>query len=180
MGAAVPPPEPVRGDNLATSVLRTVPRAASMMLGVLALVACIPSQPGATAGQSAAPATPSIARSGSDSELSKLRSPPPGLTCDAMGVPYGSARIQIDGEAADPVTALTDANSSLKTYWSPGFALGLATDAVADWVVRDPNGQVVASQGERLDIPAGAWPRLHGYFVCPTADALYVLLEDPA
>lgn len=97
-----------------------------------------------------------------------------------MAVPYGSARIQIDVEAADPVTAVTDAGSSLKTYWSRGFALGLATDAVGDWVVRDPNGQVVAGQGERLDIPAGAWPRLHGYFVCPTADALYVLLQDPA
>lgn len=77
------------------------------------------------------------------------------------------------------MTAVTDAGATLNTYWSPGFSLGLATDAVADWVVRDPNGQVVAGQGETLDIPAGARPRLHGYLVCATADALYVLLRDP-
>jgi hypothetical protein len=46
--------------------------------------------------------------------------------------------------------------------------------------VRDPAGQVIAADGEALPIPEGAWPRLHGYFVCPSADALYVLLQDPA
>jgi hypothetical protein len=74
---------------------------------------------------------------------------------------------------------VTDAGATLHTYWSPGFSLGLATDAVADWVVRDPNGQVVAGPGEILDMPAGTRPRLHGYVVCATADALTVLLRDP-
>lgn len=95
-----------------------------------------------------------------------------------MEVPYRSARLQIDGNAvADAVTAVTDYGSTLRTYWSPGFGLGSATGA--DWVVRDPYGQVVAGQGEVIDIPDGAWPRLRGYFVCPTKEALYVLLKDP-
>ena len=46
--------------------------------------------------------------------------------------------------------------------------------------VKDPTGQVVAANGETLDIPEGALPRLHGYFVCPSDNALYVLIQDPS
>ena len=41
-------------------------------------------------------------------------------------------------------------------------------------------GQIVAADGDVLTIPEGEWPRHKGYFVCPSADALYVLLADPA
>ena len=149
-------------------VLRS--QAASLLLGVLVLAGCVAGRPAGT---------PSIAPSGLCSGPSELGSPPPDLACDATALPYQRARFQIDGTAADPVTAVTDAGATLHTYWSPGFSLGLATLAVADWVVRDPYGQVVAGQGEILDIPDGARPRLHGYLVCATADAFYVLLRDP-
>jgi hypothetical protein len=38
----------------------------------------------------------------------------------------------------------------------------------------------VAKDGDELDVPEGAFPRLKGYFVCPSQDALYVLLQDPS
>jgi hypothetical protein len=128
---------------------------------------------------SQAPATPSAQPSAPAAAAPVLRPAPANLGCDAMGVSYRSARIEIDGAAADPVTAVTDDGKSLRTYWSQGFSLGLANDAVADWVVRDPAGQVIAGDGETVDIPEGAWPRLHGYFVCPSTDSLYILLQDP-
>ena len=106
----------------------------------------------------------------------QLRVAPADLGCDAMGVPYRSATFKVDPFAADPVTAVTDQGASLRTFWSAGFEGGPATDPV----VRDPAGQIVAADGDVLTIPEGEWPRLKGYFVCPSADALYVLLADPA
>lgn len=35
-----------------------------------------------------------------------------------------------------------------------------------------------AADGEVLEMPQGAFPRLKGYFVCPSTDAVYVLLQD--
>jgi hypothetical protein len=40
-------------------------------------------------------------------------------------------------------------------------------------------GEVVVTAGEVLVISRDDWPRLHGYFVCPSLDALYGLLSDP-
>ncbi|HSL76284.1 MAG TPA: hypothetical protein VK867_05025 [Candidatus Limnocylindrales bacterium] len=102
-----------------------------------------------------------------------LQPAPANLGCDTVGVPYRSVTFKIDPAAADPVTATTDQGTTLRTYWSAGFVGGAAD-------VRDPNGQVVAKDGDVLDIPEGAFPRLTGYFVCPSPDALYVLLQDPS
>jgi hypothetical protein len=96
-----------------------------------------------------------------------------------MPVPYRRVTFQIDPGTADPVTVLTDTGRALPTYWSPGFTLTSAQDAAGGPVVQDPNGQVVATADDTLDIPSGARPRLHGYFVCPSPEALYVLLQDP-
>jgi hypothetical protein len=96
-----------------------------------------------------------------------------------MPVPYRKVTFQIDPGTPDPVVAVTDTGTTLATFWSPGFTLTSVQFAAAAPVVQDPNGQVVASAGETLDIPEGALPRLHGYFVCPSADALYILLQDP-
>ena len=106
----------------------------------------------------------------------QLRVAPADLGCDAMGVPYHSVTFKVDPAAADPVTAVTDQGASLRTFWSAGFEGGPAPDPV----VRDPAGQVGAADGDVLAIPEGAWPRLKGYFVCPSADAVYVLLADPS
>lgn len=153
--------------------------AAALLVGSLTLVGCGPGGPFGHAGPSVASAPPSIERTASGGDPFGLRRAPADLACDAIGVSYGRARIIIDGNAPDPVTAETDDGHMLHTYWSEGFSLGLAPNAVADWEIRDPFGVKVAGVGEVLDIPDGAWPRLHGYFVCPTADALYVLSKDP-
>lgn len=102
-----------------------------------------------------------------------LQPAPANLGCDTMAVPYRSVTFKIDPGAADPVTATTDGGATLKTFWSVGFVGGAAD-------VQDPNGQVVAKDGDVLEIPQDAFPRLKGYFVCPSADALYVLLQDPS
>jgi hypothetical protein len=104
-----------------------------------------------------------------------LRQAPPDLGCDTIGIPYRNVTFQIDPAAEEPVTAQTDTGKSLQTFWSAGFQ-----GSAEERVVKDPSGQVVVSDGETLAIPEGAFPRIHGYFVCPSENALYVLLEDPA
>lgn len=104
-----------------------------------------------------------------------LRAAPADLGCDAMPVAYRRVVFQIDPGAEEPVTAQTDTGKSLQTFWSAGF-VGVSGGPV----VKDPSGQVVAANGEGLDIAEGALPRLHGYFVCPSDNAIYVLLQDPS
>jgi hypothetical protein len=138
---------------------------------MLAIIALLVAACGGQSGTASAPSDAAYA--------SQLRAAPASLGCDAMPVPYRRVTFQIDPGTADPVTAITDLGASLATYWSPGFTLTSVQFAAAAPVVQDANGQVVATSGETLDIPEGAWPRLHGYFVCPSPDALYVLLDDP-
>jgi hypothetical protein len=102
-----------------------------------------------------------------------LQPAPANLGCDTMAPPYSSVTFHIDPTAAEAVTATTNAGATLKTFWSPGFVGGAAD-------VQDPNGQVVVKDGDVLEIPGDAFPRLKGYFVCPSPDALYVLLQDPS
>jgi hypothetical protein len=118
----------------------------------------------------AAPPTPPAA------DEIQLRLAPANLACDAIGVPYKSATFRIDATATEQVSAVADTGTQLRTFWSAGFQGGSADERV----VRDSSGQVVATDGEVLTIPDGAWPRLHGYFVCPSADALYILVPDPS
>lgn len=98
------------------------------------------------------------------------------IGCDTIGISYRSVMFEIDPAAFDPVTAITDQGMSLRTYWSPGFVGGPPEDPV----VRDPDGQVVAADGDVLPVPGDAYPRLKGYFVCTAPDALYVFLADPS
>lgn len=105
-----------------------------------------------------------------------LRVAPPNLGCDAMAPEYRSVTFAIDAAAPEHVVARTDSGTTLSTFWSAGFEGGSSEDPV----VRDPAGAVVARDGEVLRIPEGAWPRLAGYFVCPSSNALYVLLVDPS
>ena len=138
---------------------------------------------GCTGGStpSAAPsvAPPSAAPSGAPSDAPPsgagvtLQPAPANLGCDTVAPEYSSVTFHIDASAADDVTATTNAGATLKTFWSVGF-VGGATD------VRDPSGQVVVKDAEVLEMPQGAFPRLKGYFVCPSPDALYVLLQDPS
>ena len=101
---------------------------------------------------------------------------PPGMACDAIGVSYRSATFQIDAAGAQPVMARTETGQPLRTVWTPGFERGPDGEAT----VVDPAGAVVAADGDTLAIPTDAWPRVHDYLVCPTPDALYVLLTEPS
>jgi hypothetical protein len=125
---------------------------------------------------SARPSAPSAQPSASAAAL-VLREAPANLGCDTMGwqgEPYTSLTFRIDPAAAEQVSAVSNTGAELQTFWAAGF-VGSATERV----IRDPAGQVVARDGEVLAVPAAAFPRLHGYFVCLNPDKLYVLLADP-
>ncbi len=100
---------------------------------------------------------------------------PADLGCDAITVPYRSFTIHIDPSARDQVWAITDRGVRLWTSWAPGFQGGNATDPV----IRGPAGEIVARDGEFVALPEADWTRLHGYFVCPSHDAIYVLPKIP-
>jgi len=120
-------------------------------------------------------ATPTTAPASPGAAQIQLRQAPADLGCDAMGVAYREVTFRIDPTAVEQVTAVTNTGASLRTFWSAGFRGGSADEKV----VRDPSGAIVAADGEVLGIPQDAWPRLHGYFVCPSPEALYVLIQDP-
>jgi hypothetical protein len=143
-------------------------------LAVAMIAAACASPAAPSANPSSAPSQSAGQAPGSGATIA-LRPAPAGLGCDAMPVAYRRVTFQIDPGAEEPVTAQTDTGKSLQTFWSTDF-VG-STEGLA---VKDPTGQVVAANGETLDIPEGALPRLHGYFVCPSDNALYVLIQDPS
>jgi hypothetical protein len=94
-----------------------------------------------------------------------------------MQAAYQSVTFRIDPTATEPVTAVTNLGARLLTYWAPiGFRAGTAEQPM----IWDRAGTVVARDGEQLVIPGGAWPRLHGHFVCPSTNALYIFDKDPS
>jgi hypothetical protein len=100
-----------------------------------------------------------------------LRESPPDLGCDAIGIEYTTITFRIDPTASEPVTAITDTGVSLQTHWAAGFRAGTADERV----IRDPNGQVVAKDGDV--VPASG--QLGGYFMCLGPESLFVLLQAP-
>jgi hypothetical protein len=82
--------------------------------------------------------------------------------------------IRIDPTAVDQVTPISRDGRVHRMYWSTGFEGGTAKDPV----VRDPNGEVVARNGDILTYSGDGFPKLHGYAVC-FGDGLYVLLQGP-
>jgi hypothetical protein len=150
-----------------------------LSLMAVAVLAAACASPAAPTAKPPSVLSPGPTQSAAEGTMT-LRAAPADLGCDAMPVDYRNVTFRVDPGANDPVTAATDTGATLKTYWSPGFTLTSVQDAAAAPVVQDPNGQVVARDGEELAVPEGALPRLHGYFVCPSADAVYVLLVDPS
>ena len=128
-----------------------------------------------SASPTAAPTTQSSAAPPASGTAIQLSPAPANLGCDTMGVDYRGVTFHIDPAAVDQVTALADTGTVLQTFWAAGFTGGTA----ADKNVLDPAGAVVVSDGDMLAIPQAAFPRLQGYFVCPSPDALYILAADP-
>ena len=124
---------------------------------------------------SAAPTTSPASPAAPSGAMIQLNQAPADLGCDTIGVDYREVTFQIDPAETEQVGALADTGMVLRTFWSAGFTGGPAGQNV----VLDSAGAVVATDGEVLAIPEGAFPRLHGYFVCPSTDALYILAEDP-
>lgn len=86
--------------------------------------------------------------------------------CPGAGVPF-PLRFQIDPRADEQVVAVARDGRRYLVWWAPGFEAG----DVSDPVVRDPDGVVVAQDGEFLE-----GPLLHGHTVCATSDSIYILL----
>jgi hypothetical protein len=157
------------------------------LLGCLLLVGCAGSSPSATvtgaptaapstaAPSSAAPSNSAPSSAAPSTPAIVLREAPANLGCDTIGIDYQNVTFRIDPAAAEQVSAVTDTGVTLLTYWAAGFEPGTADERL----IRDPDGQVVATDGEVLAVPQGAQTRLHGYFVCLAPEALYVLLADP-
>lgn len=101
-----------------------------------------------------------------------LRAAPDNLGCDAVPTPWKFFVIRVDASADDQVWAINDKGGRMNTFWERGFMGGTSTNPV----VLDPDGQVVARDGERIDVPDAAWPELHGHFVCPSLETIYILL----
>jgi hypothetical protein len=139
-------------------------RIAAFILGVLA-IGCSPAavqSPSAVPSQLASAAGIALQRSGQNG-------------CDTIGVDYTSATIKIDAASDPDVWAETDTGKKIAVNWTAGFT---ATDGSAP-VIRGPKGEEVARDGTTIDVPADAYPRLVGYFVCLGSEALYVLETDP-
>jgi hypothetical protein len=159
--------------------------AAMALAGFLELAACAPvASTAPTTAPSVAPSVPvSTAPTGpaaSQSAVVLHQAPAVGYPpCDSIGVdnPAHSVTFQIDPEAAEQVTALTDTGVTFTTYWSAGFQPGTATERV----IRDPAGNVVVTDGDVLPLPEAADPRLHDYLVllCNGSNWLFVFLTDP-
>ena len=134
------------------------------------VVACAPTAPATPFGTAPPPSAP--AATGAEIQLQPAAA---NLVCDTIGVDYREVTFQIDPGSTTQVTALADAGRVLQTFWAAGFRGGTSDNKV----VFDPTGAVVVTDGDKLAIPEGAFPRLKGYFVCPAPEALYILAADP-
>ncbi len=140
-------------------------------MAVAVLVAACGSATPTSAPVSAPPASPPVA----SGAAIQLQPAPANLGCDTIGVDYREVTFQIDPGSTTQVTALANTGLVLRTFWAAGFRGGTADNKV----VFDPTGAVVVTDGDKLAIPEGAFPRLKGYFVCPAPEALYILAADP-
>src|SRR5262245_36104417 len=152
--------------------------ARSLALLVLSLAAVACAGPTQTSSSATAPPVVPVKPSSSLAGAStiELHRAPANLGCDSIGVDYTSMTFHIDPGAVDPVIALTNKGTTLMTYWSDGFVAGPDRERV----IRDAAGRLVVSDGDPLLVPAAAYPRLAGYFVCLAQDAIYVLDTDPS
>lgn len=145
-------------------------RGASLVLLALAAGACSPAQSPASTG------TPGASPSAPAATTIVLDRAPANLGCDTIGVGYRSITFFIDPTQTPMVWAVTDRGERLGVKWDDSF-----TGApIASPGVLDKSGAIVASNGEVLLIPQAAWPNLHGHFVCPSTETVFVLDQAPS
>ena len=149
-------------------------RSISLLFISLALVAC--ASPGTTAPTAPPVASAAPSPTAAPSTSIELHRVAGDMGCDTIGIDYTNLTFHIDPAAVDQVTALTNKAVTLKTYWSKGFQPGSDSERV----IRDASGQGVVRDGDPLLVPAAAYPRLAGHFVCLAPDAIYVLDADPS
>jgi hypothetical protein len=108
-------------------------------------------------------------------QLHRLRPVQGEIGCDTIGIPYRSFMIRIDPGALVQVWAQADAGHDLFIFWEPTVTGGDESDPV----VRGPNGEVVARDGDviRVGDQLGA---LGGYAYCAGPDAISVYDQRPA
>jgi hypothetical protein len=95
-----------------------------------------------------------------------LRTAPDPNACPGAALPL-PLQFRIDPSAREQILAIASDKQPYHVVWAPGFKAGAGTPPT----VLDPNGVVVARDGEVL-----SGPLLHGYTVCATSDSIYVLL----
>jgi hypothetical protein len=108
-----------------------------------------------------------------------LNRAPADLGCDSIGwpddvPPFHALTFKIDPAADEPVSARSDTGVELETWWVPGFEPGESSERV----VRGPDGQVVARDGEVVVLPPRQNAKLHGYPLCVTPTTLSVMLPN--
>jgi hypothetical protein len=145
-----------------------------LALGAL-ILGCSPAAAPSTspAGAPSQPASAAPSQPASASGIVLERTGP--IACDSIGIDYKSATIKIDTASDPAVWAETDTGKKLAVKWTEGFN---ASDGNPT-VINGPKGEEVARDGTVIAVPAGAYPRLVGYFVCLSPDTLYVLETDP-
>ena len=107
-----------------------------------------------------------LAGCGSEPARLTLRTVQDPEACPGAALPV-PMRFRIDPLAEEQIVAVANDGRTYHVWWAPGFQPGFVTDPV----VRDPNGAVVARDGELLE-----GPLLHGHTVCATGDSIFVLL----
>ena len=130
--------------------------------------------PAAAPSASSAPLPSTAASPGASAAGIVLQRTGP-IGCDSIGIDYTSATIRIDAASDPDVWAETEAGKKLAVNWTDGFSAREGPPPV----IVGPKGEEVAKDGTRIDVPAAAYPRLVGYFVCLGTDAIYVLETDP-
>ena len=130
--------------------------------------------PAAAPSTSSAPSPSTAASPGASSSGIVLQRTGP-IGCDSIGIDYTSATIRIDPASDPDVWAETETGKKLAVNWTDGFT---AQDGPPP-VILGPKGEEVAKDGTRIDVPAAAYPRLAGYFVCLEVGAIDVLETDP-
>lgn len=95
--------------------------------------------------------------------------------CLLAGLPR-LVTIRIDPTAAEQVLAVAPNGKQYHMWWARGFVGGRADDRV----VLDPDGAVVAHDGQVFtDAPSGP-ATLRGHMVCAGSNSLFVFLAGPS